>query len=76
MSKKHIGNCQLCGKNVDMDNGGCALMITFCRNHSTNLADISYCNDCYNEILKKPVQILAYAACLEWLGVDDESEEE
>lgn len=73
MSK--INKCQLCNNEVDIDNGGAAIMIAFCRNHSTNLTNISFCSSCYNALLKEPLKRLADAACVEWLGIDDKKEE-
>ena len=63
---------QLCKKEVDVNNGGCSLMVAFCRNHSTNLSNISFCRDCYKALLQEPIRKLADAACLEWYGVEDD----
>ena len=68
--------CQLCNRDVDINSGGAALMIAFCRNHSTNLTNISFCKDCYNALLKEPIRKLADAACVEWYGIDDMEDEE
>ena len=67
-------NCQICGNEADIINGGCALMVAFCRNHSTNLTNISFCKDCYNALLKEPIRRLADAACVDWYDIDDEIE--
>lgn len=69
-----MNECQLCKKEVDVNNGGCALMVAFCRNHSTNLSNISFCRDCYKALLQEPIRRLADAACVEWLGVEDDDE--
>lgn len=66
--------CQLCKKEVDVNDGGCALMVAFCRNHSTNLTNISFCRDCYKALLQEPIRRLADAACVEWFGVEDDDE--
>lgn len=71
-----MNNCQLCSKDVDINNGGAALMIAFCRNHSTNLTNISFCKDCYNALLKEPIRRLADAACVEWYGIDEMEDDE
>jgi len=69
-----MNECQLCKKEVDVNNGGCALMVAFCRNHSTNLSNISFCRDCYKALLQEPIRRLADAACVEWFGVEDDDE--
>lgn len=69
----NITKCQLCGNNVDINNGGAALMITICRNNYTNLTNVSFCKNCYDALLKEPIKKLAEAACVEWYGIDDES---
>lgn len=43
--------CHMCGKEVDVINGGCAMMIAFCRKHTTNLINTSYCHDCYKTFI-------------------------
>lgn len=70
----NLNRCQICGKEVDVNNGGCALMVAFCRNCSTNLTNIGFCGECYNALLKEPIKKLADAACVEWYGIDDEEE--
>ena len=70
-----MNNCQLCNKEVDINDGGCALMIAFCRNHSANLSNVCFCKGCYNALLKEPIRALANAACVEWFGIDDEEQE-
>ena len=69
-----MNECQLCKKEVDVNDGGCALMIAFCRNHSTNLSNISFCRDCYKVLLQEPIRKLADAACLKWYGVEDDDD--
>lgn len=69
-----MNECQLCKKEVDINDGGCALMVAFCRNHSTNLTNISFCRDCYKALLQEPIRRLADAACVEWFGVEDDDE--
>lgn len=69
-----MNECQLCKKEVDVNNGGCALMVAFCRNNSTNLSTISFCRDCYKALLQEPIRRLADAACVEWFGVEDDDE--
>lgn len=69
-----MNECQLCKKEVDVNDGGCALMVAFCRNHSTNLTNISFCRECYDALLKEPLKRLADAACVEWYGVEDDDD--
>lgn len=69
-----MSECQLCKKEVDVNGGGCALMVAFCRNHSTNLTNISFCRDCYNALLKEPLKRLADAACVEWYGLEGDDD--
>ena len=69
----NITKCQLCGNNVDINNGGAALTITIFRNNWANLTDVSFCKNCYDALLKEPIKKLAEAACVEWYGIDDES---
>lgn len=66
--------CQICDEDVDINSGGAALMITFCRNHFTNMTNICFCKDCYNALLKEPIKRLADAACVEWYGIDETEE--
>lgn len=42
-----MNGCNICGEEVDVNNGGCAIMLAFCRNHSTTLTNVSFCRDCY-----------------------------
>ena len=46
-----VNNCHKCGAKVDVNNGGCAMMIAFCRNHTTNLINLSFCRDCYDTFI-------------------------
>lgn len=71
-----LNECQLCGKAADINDGGCALMIALCRNHSANLTNVSFCSACYSALLKEPIKKLADAACVEWYGIEDENKEE
>lgn len=65
------GCCEICGKKSDILNGGCAIMLTFCRRHSTNLMNVSYCADCYNALLKEKFKTFADSACLDIVDIDD-----
>lgn len=69
----NIAKCHLCGNAFNINNGGAALMIVVCRNTYTNLTNVSFCEDCYNALLKEPIKKLAEAACVEWYGIDDDS---
>lgn len=38
-------DCNCCGAPVDIENGGCAIMMAFCRQHSTTLTNVAFCAD-------------------------------
>lgn len=65
--------CNICGGEVDFLKGGAAIMMAFCRKHTTNLSNLSFCAECYEKILKEPMERLNDAACLN-LILDDEEE--
>lgn len=60
----NMNKCNLCNREVDINDGGCALMMAFCRQHTTNLINISFCKDCYNAFLDKHLRAMNYDACL------------
>ncbi len=66
----NVNNCQICGNEVDIASGGCALMVAFCRNHSTNLSNISVCNDCYDNLVKRHIKGLSDTLGLYWIDVE------
>lgn len=57
--------CNICGAEVDYLGGGCALQFAFCRKHSTTLSNISFCRDCYSNLLKDKFKAFVEAACLD-----------
>lgn len=57
--------CNICGDEVDFDNGGAALMMAFCYDHSVSLNNVSYCADCYKMFVDGPLRILSGKARLE-----------
>lgn len=60
MNKK----CDICNGEVDFDNGGAALMMAFCYDHSVSLNNVSYCADCYKMFVAKPLGVLSDKAGL------------
>lgn len=57
-------DCNCCGKEVDVNNGGCALMMAFCINHSTTLTNIAFCKECYEALVKPDLERLNASATL------------
>ena len=53
-----VNKCNKCRKEVDVNNGGCAIMLAFCHNHSTNLINVAFCSDCYDELVDKEMRAL------------------
>lgn len=72
--KDKFNRCNICGDEVKDENGGGALMVVFCRHRATNLTNIGFCGSCYKTLLQEPIRKLADAACVDWLGVEDEDE--
>lgn len=68
-------DCNLCHKEVNFEEGGCALQLAFCRGHSTTLTNISFCGECFKALLEKPLKNLADSACIT-IDFGDELEEE
>jgi len=66
--------CNLCDGDVDITSGGCAIMMAFCRKHTTNLINVSFCSECYEKFLAEPMRILNDAASLNII-LDDEEQE-
>ena len=50
--------CHKCHKEVDVNNGGCAIMLAFCHNHSTDLINVAFCSNCYYEFIDKDIRLL------------------
>lgn len=53
-----VNLCHKCNKEVDVNNGGCAIMLAFCHNHSTNLINLAFCSDCYDKFVDKEMRVL------------------
>ena len=64
-------SCNICGREVDYADGGCALQFAFCRRHSTTLSNISFCAECYDALLKDKFKAFIDAACLNVTDVED-----
>lgn len=56
--------CHKCGMEVDVNNGGCAILLAFCHNNSTNLINFAFCSNCYNEFVDKEMRALNDSANL------------
>ena len=59
--------CNLCGADVDFEHGGAAIMLAFCRGHSTTLTNVAYCAECYENMMHEDLSRLN-ANCN--LGID------
>lgn len=59
-----MNKCNICGEEVDVLNGGAAIMIAFCHKSTTNLSNYAYCADCYEKLIKEKVRELNDAARL------------
>lgn len=51
--------CNLCGGPVDYQNGGAALMMAFCYDHSTTMSNMAFCAECYKMFVDGPLRILS-----------------
>lgn len=58
------GKCDICNDNVDFNDGGAALMMAFCYDHSTTMSNMSYCAKCYKMFVAKPLGVLSDKAGL------------
>ena len=56
--------CEICGGAVDFQNGGAALMVVFCYDHSTTMTNMSYCAECYKMFVEGPLMKLSDKAYL------------
>lgn len=50
--------CNLCGREVDVQAGGCYLQIAICQGHTTSMISTSFCKECYDEHLDEPMRAL------------------
>lgn len=57
-------DCNCCGKEVDFEQGGAALMIAFCVNHSTTLTNVAFCGECYKALVEENLKKLDGSATL------------
>lgn len=64
--------CYKCGKEVDINSGGCAMMIAFCRKHTTTLINVSYCRVCYEKFVDYDLRNLNAVANLGIIFDEDE----
>ena len=64
-------NCNCCGAEVDIVNGGCALLMAFCRKHTTTLTNIALCRDCYEALIDEDLRKLNVNAGLGIVFDDD-----
>ena len=46
-----VNPCRICGAAVDFERGGAAIMLAFCRGHSTTLTNVAYCAECYKTVV-------------------------
>lgn len=60
-----VNKCNICGGEVDIHNGGAAILMAFCRNHATSLTNVSVCAECYERLLKDKTKAFADALCVE-----------
>ena len=48
--------CAVCGKETTIsDDGGIAILMAVCYGHSTSLLNNSYCRECCEALVKKPL---------------------
>lgn len=59
-----MNKCNLCDREVNIQEGGCALMMAFCHKSTTNLINISFCKGCYDAFLDKHMRAMNEDACL------------
>ena len=54
-----MNKCQICGAELEQGDNN-AICITACSsiNHSANISNVSYCNDCFKRIVYKPLKEL------------------
>lgn len=64
--------CNICGAEVNYFTGGCALQFAFCRKHDITLSNISFCAECYKNLLADKWKAFVDAGCLEVGGMDDD----
>lgn len=65
-----LHNCNICGKSVNIFDGGCAMQMTFIRKGSTTLTNISFCAECYDNLLREKFKAFVDAAHMEVAGMD------
>ena len=67
-----IKGCNICGHEVKVEDGGCALMMAFCRRHTTNLINLAFCKSCYEMFLEEPLHLLNKNAMLNIVFGDED----
>ena len=65
-----LKNCNICGKPASIDNGGCVLQMAFIRKWSTTLTNISFCAECYDNLLREKFKAFVDAANMDVSGLE------
>lgn len=67
-----VKDCKCCGAPVDIENGGCAIMIAFCRQHTTTLTNVAFCAECFENLVREDLTKLNANAGLQ-IAIGDEA---
>lgn len=65
-----LNNCNICGKSVNVFDGGCALQMAFIRKGSVTLTNISFCAECYDSLLREKFKAFVDAANMDVGGLE------
>lgn len=65
-----LHNCNICGKPASVGDGGCALQMAFIRKGSTTLTNISFCAECYDNLLREKLKAFVDAANMDVIGLE------
>lgn len=65
-----LHNCNICGKPASIYNGGCAMQMAFIRKGSTTLTNVSFCAECYDDLLREKFKAFVDAANMEVAGLE------
>ena len=65
-----LHNCNICGKPASIDNGGCAMQMAFIRKGATTLTNVSFCAECYDNLLREKFKAFVDAANMEVGGLE------
>lgn len=63
MKQNKTNRCNICGEATE-DNLGCALMMAFCVEHTTNLTNVTFCKECYGKYVEGNLIKLSHSAQL------------